>query len=235
MPTTTFSTDSLIAHHNAAFANTGTYGYLTILKGDVAAGLSYIANATTNVLATATAHGMVTGSRLRLVGGTLPSPLLANTDYFAIVSSPTVFTLATTLANALANTPIDLSDAGSGALTLTEQALTAADPLSVLVNKEISHPSWSARTLIDNLGAATAVLGAAEKPLKTFSVNNTSPTVALSYQHYLIIESTAAAAGNLGNVPSGAGFVLSSEPTIQDIAPGGAPRAIFFKLRARNV
>jgi hypothetical protein len=234
MPTT-FSSDSLIAHHNAAFANTGTYGYLTLLKGDVATGLSYTANATTNALTTATAHGMVTGSRLRLVGGTLPSPLLVNTDYFAIVSSPTVLSIATTLANAIANSPIDLSDAGSGALTLTEQALTASDPLSVLVNKEISHPSWAARTLIENLGAATAVLGVAEKPLQTFSVNNTSLIAVLSYQHYLFIESAIAAAGTLGNVPSGVGFILSSEAVVQVINPGDAPRAVFFKLRARNV
>ncbi len=230
MPVTTFSIDSLISNCNDAFTNMGTYGYLTLLSGNLATELSYTANATTNTLTTATAHGMVTGSRLRLVGGTLPSPLLTNTDYFAIVSSPTAFTLAATLGGVT----IDLPDAGSGALTLTEQALTASDPLSVLVNKEISHPSWIARTLIDNMGAATAVLGAAEKPLKTFSINNTSPTVSLSYQHYLIIESTVAAAAALGNVPSGAGFVLSTEPTIQDIAPGGAPRAIFFKLRARN-
>ena len=235
MPTTTFSIDSLISNCNDAFPNTGTWGYFTLLKGDVATALSYTANATTNALTTASAHGLVTGSRVRMVGGTLPTPLLANTDYFAIVSSTTSLTLATTLVNAQAGTAIDLTDAGSGALTLTEQVLSAVDPLSVLVNKEISHPSWAARTLIDNLGAATAVLGAAEKPLKTFSVNNTSPTVVLSYQHYLFIESTVAAAGNLGNVPSGVGFILSSESVVQVINPGDAPRAVFFKLRARNV
>lgn len=235
MPTTVFSIDSLISNCNDAFPNTGTWGYFTLLKGDVATGLSCTANATTNALTTATAHGMVTGSRLRLVGGTLPSPLLTNTDYFAIVSSTTVCALATSLANAMSSTSIDLSDAGSGALTLTEQVLTAADPLSVLVNKEVSHPSWTARTIIDNLGAATNVLGMAEKPLKTFSVNNVSPTVPLSYQHYLFVESTVTAAGVLGNVPSGAGFVLSSESAIQVINPGDAPRAVFFKLRARNV
>jgi hypothetical protein len=51
----------------------------------------------------------------------------------------------------------------------------------------------------------------------------------------LFIESAVVAAGVLGNVPSGVGFVLSSEAVVQVINPGDAPRAVFFKLRARNV
>jgi hypothetical protein len=230
MPTSTFSIDSLISNCNDAFSSVGTWGYMTLLKGDLITGLTYAANATTNTLTTPTAHGLVTGSRIRLVGGTLPTPLLANTDYFAIVSSTTSFTLAATLGGAA----IDLTDAGSGALTLTEQALTAADPLAVLINKEISHPSWTTRALVDNLGAAVAVSGVAEKPQKTLSVTNSGATT-LSYQHYLFIESTAGTTAALGNVPAGAGFILSSEATIQNIAAGDPPRAIFFKLRARNL
>lgn len=226
----TFSTNSLISNCNDAFPSTGTWGYMTLIRGSLTTGLSYTANAATNVLTTATAHGLVTGSRIWLVGGVLPTPLLANTDYFAIVSSTTSFSLAATLGGAA----IDLTDAGSGSLTLAEQALTAADPLEVLINKEVQHPSWSARALIENLGAATLVAGIAEKPQKTLSVSNTGATT-LSYQHYLFIESTAGSAAALGNVPAGAGFIISSEPTIQDIAAGDPARAIFFKLRARNV
>ena len=229
MPTTTFSIDSLISNCNDAFPNAGTWGYMTLLKGDLTTGLSYVANATTNALTTATAHYLTTGSRIRLVGGVLPTPLLANTDYFAIVSSPTALTLAATLGG----TAIDLTDAGSGALTLAEQALTAADSLAVLINKEISHPSWTARSVVDNLGAAVAVAGVAEKPQKTLSVTNSSAAT-LSYQHYLFIESTAGTTAALGNVPAGAGFILSSEPNAQNIAAGDPPRAIFLKLRARN-
>jgi hypothetical protein len=230
MPTSTFSIDSLVSNCNDAFASAGTWGYMALLKGDLTTGLNYAANATTNALTTSAAHGLVTGSRFRLVGGTLPTPLLANTDYFAIVSTHTSFTLAATLGGAA----IDLTDAGSGALTLSEQALTATDPLSVLVNKEISHPSWTARAVVDNLGAAVAVSGVAEKPQKTLAVTNSGATT-LSYQHYLFIESTAGATAALGNVPAGAGFILSSEATIQNIAAGDPPRAIFFKLRARNL
>ena len=176
------------------------------------------------------AHGLVTGSRLRLVGGVLPTPLLASTDYYAIVISPTVLKLATSLGNATAATAIDLTDAGSGSLTLTEQVLTGTDPLNVLVNKEISHPSWTVRATIDNLGAAAVVAGAAEKPVKTITVSNTAGT-ALSYQHYLIIESAAAAA--LGSIPAGAGFIFNSEATVQSIASGSA-RPLLLRLRAKN-
>ena len=160
----------------------------------------------------------------------VPTPLLGNTDYYAIVISPTVLKLADSLANAIASTSIDLTDAGSGSLTLTEQVLTGTDPLNVLVNKEISHPSWTVRATIDNLGAAAVVAGAAEKPVKTITVCNTAAT-ALSYQHCLIIESAAAAA--LGSVPAGAGFIFNSEATVQSIASGTA-RPLLLRLRAKN-
>jgi hypothetical protein len=225
------SIDHLLSSCDSVYPTAGIYGYLTLLKGTVATGLSYAANATTNALTTATAHGMVTGSRLRLVGGTLPAPLLANTDYFAIVSSPTVLTLATTLANATANTPIDLTDAGAGALTLTEQALTAADPIAVLINKEISHPAWTTRLPIDNLGAATAVAGVAEKPAKALLISNTGATP-MSYAHYLVIKSAVAGSAVIGSVPTG-GFVLQTVPTVT-IAVGDPARGIAVKAKLRN-
>jgi hypothetical protein len=227
----TISIDHLLSSCDSIYPAAGVYGYLTLLKGTVATGLGYTANATTNALTTATAHGMVTGSRLRLVGGTLPAPLLANTDYFAIVSSPTVLTLATTLANATASTPIDLTDAGAGALTLTEQTLTAADPISVLINKEISHPAWTARLPIDNLGAATAVAGVAEKPAKALLISNTGATP-MSYAHYLVIKSALPGSAVIGSVPTG-GFVLQTVPTVT-IAVGDPARGIAIKAKLRN-
>lgn len=229
MPVTTFSIDSLLSNCDDAFPAAGDWGYMTLLKGNLTTGLGYTVNVGTNELTTATAHGLVTGSRIRFVGGTLPTPLLANTDYYAIVSSTTIFIVSATLGGSA----IDLIDAGAGALTLTEQVLTAADSLAVLVNKEISHPSWTGRTLINNLGAAVVASGAAEKPTKTLSVANNDAT-ALSYQHYLFIESTAGSTANLGDVPVGAGFILSSESAIQTIGVGDPPRSIFVKLRARN-
>jgi hypothetical protein len=232
MTTTAFSTDYLIGICDNAFPTAGSAGFLTLLSGGLATGLGYTANSTTNELTTVSAHGLVTGSRVRMVGGTLPSPLLTNVDYFANVLSPTVLRLSVSLADAVANTVVDLTTAGGGGLTLTEQVLKATDPLSVLVNKEVVHPSWPSRLSVVNLGGAINVGGVATKPTKTFDVNNTSASQVLSYQHYLFVNGGTAV---LGNVPSGVGFVLSSEALVQVINPGDAPRAVFFKLRARNV
>jgi hypothetical protein len=228
------SIESLIANCNDAFPNTGIVAWLTLLSGDLANGLTYTANPATNQLTTATPHGLVNGSRIRLVGGTLPTPLLANTDYFAIVTNPTIISLATTLANAQAATAIDLTDAGVGTLTLTEQALTVADPLTVLINKEISHPSWPTRGEISNLGAAINIGGKAEKPVKQIPVSKTA-SIALNYQHYLVIESSSVSTGILGNIPAtGTGYSLETAAGVQTIGVGDPPRVIFYKIRMQN-
>lgn len=51
-------------------------------------------------------------------GGGLPAGLSASTVYFIINLSPTTFKLATTLANANAGTPIDITTAGTGTQTV---------------------------------------------------------------------------------------------------------------------
>ena len=228
----TFSIESLKAKCNQVFPAAGGWAYMTLLSGTLATGVTYTANATSNEFTTAAAHKLVTGSRIRLVGGVLPTPMVANADYFTIFATATTFRLATSLANAIAGTGVDLTDAGSGALTFAEQALLAIDPLSVLVNKEISHPSWTSRLLVDNLGVAVAVSGAAETPAKNIAIANTGST-ALSFGHYLFIESTAAGTAVLGSVPA-AGYVLDTQPNVVTISVGDPPRSIFLKLRARN-
>lgn len=80
--------------------------------------LAATADAGTDLVTVSTAP--TTGTRVRVgTDGTLPAPLVAGTTYFAIRVSATTLKLATTLANALAGTAIDLTDAGSGSHTLT--------------------------------------------------------------------------------------------------------------------
>jgi hypothetical protein len=71
-------------------------------------------------------HGLQTGQVVRVTidGGSLPAPLAAGVDYFAIYVSSGVFKLATSLAFAKAGTAIDITDTGTDnqAVTFTPQA-----------------------------------------------------------------------------------------------------------------
>jgi autotransporter-associated beta strand protein len=81
--------------------NTGTF-----VDGDVAVATDRI---------TATSNGLETGDRLYLTTtGTLPTGLSASTEYFAISVDANTFELATTLANAIAGTQIDITAAAGG-------------------------------------------------------------------------------------------------------------------------
>lgn len=63
---------------------------------------------------------LLTGTRVRLTTTTtLPAGLATATDYYFIKLSDTTFSLATSYANAVAGTDIDITDAGTGTHTVT--------------------------------------------------------------------------------------------------------------------
>jgi len=63
---------------------------------------------------------ILTGTRVRLTTTTtLPAPLATATDYYVIKASDTTFKLATSYANAIAGTQINITDAGTGTHTIT--------------------------------------------------------------------------------------------------------------------
>lgn len=83
---------------------------------------------------TIASHGHNTGSRVRYLAGTAPVGGLTNgTTYFVIASTAGTLKLATTLANALAGTPIDLTSTGTGTQTL----------VPVLITKFSSNEFWA--------------------------------------------------------------------------------------------
>jgi hypothetical protein len=89
------------------------YGRLTSSLGAVE-----ISIATPGVV-TLAAHGLATGDRIELTTtGALPTGLAANTNYWVIYVNASTFSLATTLANALAGTKINTSGSQSGVHTL---------------------------------------------------------------------------------------------------------------------
>jgi len=63
---------------------------------------------------------ILTGTRVRLTTTTtLPAGLSTGTDYYVIKASDTTFKLATSYANAVAGTQINITDAGTGTHTVT--------------------------------------------------------------------------------------------------------------------
>ncbi len=86
---------------------------------------------------TATGHTYINGQRVRVSqsGGALPSPLVANTDYYVRDAATNTFKLALTSGG----TAIDITTAGSGTLTVTDVALNNRVELTAeFVLKEIA-------------------------------------------------------------------------------------------------
>jgi hypothetical protein len=106
---------------------------------------TFTADATTNQLAI-TAHGLVTGdgpAAVRNVGGSLPSPLIPITDVFIIRDDANHVKLATSNANALAGTFIDLTTAGTGTNFL-EIGLPYRRPRTAAVGGQIKSADFNA-------------------------------------------------------------------------------------------
>lgn len=76
-------------------------------------------NTGTDTIDLVAAHWMITGTPIRFTtAGTLPSPIVINTTYYVIAVSSTTIQVASSLANAIAGTEIDLTTAGTGNSTV---------------------------------------------------------------------------------------------------------------------
>jgi hypothetical protein len=81
-------------------------------------------NTGTEIITVASNVAFYTGTAVTFTSSSAPSPLTTSTTYYIIRSSDTQIQLATSLANALAGTAINLTTTGSGTQTLTK-TLTA--------------------------------------------------------------------------------------------------------------
>jgi hypothetical protein len=84
---------------------------------------TFTADAGTDIMTytstTSIPSNLLTGTRVQVsTTTTLPSPLVAATNYYLIKVSDTTFKLATSYANAIAGTAIDITTAGTGTHTL---------------------------------------------------------------------------------------------------------------------
>lgn len=83
-----------------------------------------------------TSHGFLDGTLVTLTtSGTLPTGLATSTDYYVIVVDADTIKLASSQANALAGTPIDITGAGSGSSTVVVTT-TLAGSVKIQVNNE---------------------------------------------------------------------------------------------------
>lgn len=106
---------------------------------------SFTADPSTDLLTFAQAEPIDTGDGVKVTTtGTVPSPLVAGTTYYAVKITDTAYMLATTVANAFAGTTIDLTSAGSGTLTLSQ-----ADYATYAVDGTID----TSQTAYDNIRA----------------------------------------------------------------------------------
>lgn len=95
---------------------------------------------------TKSAHGFITGLVVQVSnsGGALPTNLSASTNYYVIVIDANTFYLATSYANAIAGTRIDLGSNGTGTQTVTPTATagTIAVQFSNDYIQGATTPAW---------------------------------------------------------------------------------------------
>lgn len=89
---------------------------------------------------TITGHGLTTGLKCQVSSATtLPAGLLVLTDYFVIVVDADTFKLASSLANALAGTEVDITDQGTGTHTITPTSIAGG---AVKLQKSNNGSTW---------------------------------------------------------------------------------------------
>lgn len=91
--------------------------------------------------ATITAHGYTTGLKGQISNpGTLPTGISGSTDYFIIVVDANTVKFASSLANALVPTAVDITNVGVGTNTFTPTAISGA---SVKLQKSNDGSNWA--------------------------------------------------------------------------------------------
>lgn len=114
----------------------------TITVASTTPGVDSTVNPTANTV-TVAAHGYLTGVKVALTtGGVLPAGLSA-TNYYMIVVDANTLKFATSQANALAGTAVDITDYGTGTHTLTPAAtLGGSVKLQKNSQPETETPVW---------------------------------------------------------------------------------------------
>lgn len=127
---------------------------LNVVVDTPAAG-TLVAVAATDVCTTA-AHDFTTGLKVQLTtSNILPAGLALATDYFVIVIDSSTYKLASSYANAIAGTNIDITSTGTGTHTITPVAIAGA---SYKTQVSTNSVNWVDLAAASNITASTTVL-----------------------------------------------------------------------------
>lgn len=151
---------------DAAFQGATTFDSTVGIAGNTAVGTALVvadfvftADNTTDTC-TKVAHGLLTGDgpiRVSNSGGALPAGLAAATDYWILKTGTDTFKFATTLDNALSNTPINLTTNGTGTQTLSDTAGTLRSA-NLTVNGNLTVGGSCPALTVDSLTASFATI-----------------------------------------------------------------------------
>lgn len=108
-------------------------------------------------------HGYRTGLKVQVsTTTTLPSPLLAATDYYVIFYDSATIGLATSQANALSGAAIDLTTTGTGTHTITPTAFAGG---ALLIQGSNDNVNWV--TVVTTAVSASGAFIASTEPVCT--------------------------------------------------------------------
>lgn len=149
---------------------------------------TFTADAATDIM-TAAASGFTTGLKGQASnsGGALPTGLSGSTDYFVIVVTANTFKLATSLANALAGTAINITTNGTGTQTFTPTSIAGGTVKLQKSNTPTDANSWVDEGSATNITADSYnFLEKVDPSAKAMRVAYTMTAGSLSATNYIL-------------------------------------------------
>lgn len=179
---------------------------------------TFTANAGTDEITTSAPHGQVTGDGpavVRNVGGALPGGLTALLDVWLIRVSDTVLKLATSSANALLGTAIDITSAGTGTHHI-EIGIPYRRPRTYAVGSQLKSAD-----LNDNFDAWKALYALTTAQAETIWNGNIALAGDLAVGDDLSVTDDAAIGGDLAvtGAASAGGLLTASAGVLASAGP----------------
>lgn len=145
-----------------------SFNCMAIITVDTPSAKTFAAAAvnTTTDRITITAHGFNTGLKGQVSNpGTLPTGITAATDYFVIVIDADTIQLASSLANAIAGTAVDITGQGSGTNTFTPTALAGG---TIKFQQSNDGSNWADLGSAINVTATGPICLSADRPTSKY-------------------------------------------------------------------